>query len=137
MIQGVYLSAYVSGSPWLNLTPKLSTYSLGKIVTYDTDFVTMEGELIRMGKRDRNIMRFTLLPSTMQEIQQYYNTLSGKEGKVKFSYTDPMTNRITAIDDFFLDSDPFCEYALYSVDNEARFTIGEFVFRALYSQTAI
>lgn len=136
MIQGVYLRASIPGSSvWLDLSPTLSTYSLGKTVSYDADFVTMDGELIRIGKRERNILTFTLFPGTMQEIQQYYNTLRGKDGKVTLSYSDPMTSTF-AVEDFFLDSDPFGEYALYSVDNKARYKIGEFVFRSVRAQTA-
>lgn len=135
IMQGITLKAQLPGSgTWLDLSQKLSTYSAGRIITYDASFTTMDGEEVRLGKRERTQLRFTLLPCTGAELNEYYSKLRGIDGRVYLMYTDPILGASNT-EYFWLDSEPFSEYMLKSVDNNVRYGVGEFVYKAVNANT--
>lgn len=138
MIRGILLKYMkpVSSvvSEWIDLTPYLSTYDVSKKTTYETTFVTITGEEVRVGKKERTQLSFSLIPLTGEEYGTFYEELRGRNGRVTFVYTDPLLNTEVA-GDFWLDSDPFQQYALRSVDNQTRYKPGEFVYTSTFART--
>mgnify|MGYP003571255223 CR=1 FL=1 len=137
LMKGITLKAQKPGTEtWLDLSNKLSTYDSWREISYDVDFPTMDGEIIRMGKRERPIVQFTLLPCTGAELLEYFSVLRGIDGLVYLQYTDPLLNT-SAIGHFWLDSNPLNHYMLKSVDNNVRYSIGEFVYKCKTAETYV
>ena len=137
MMQGITLKAQKNGmSTWLDLSDKISTFDVTRELAYDVDFTTMDGEIVRMGKRERTIVQFTLLPCTAAELLANYTVLRGSDGLLILNYTDPLLNT-SSTGYFWLDSNPFQHYMLKSVDNNVRYSVGEFVYRAKNAETYV
>lgn len=137
LMKGITLKIQKPGdSTWLDLSDKLSNYSAGRTIKYDAEFATIDGEEIRMGKRERPLVQFTLLPCTGAELLEYYGALRGSDGKVRLLYTDPLL-ATESTGYFWLNSDPFSDYMLKSVDGSVRYRIGELVYVGVNAETYV
>lgn len=137
LMKGITLKIQKPGdSTWLDLSDKLSTFSAGRTIQYDADFATMDGEQIRMGKRERPLLQFTLLPCTGAELLEYYTTLRGRDGLVYILFTDPLLGT-ESTGYFWLNSDPFNNYMLKSVDGSVRYRFGELVYVGRNAETYV
>lgn len=112
----------------LDLSAKLSTFSVDKEIKYQQIITTMDGAEHPVGGTARTVLRFSLFPMTEEESK----TLERALRDMTFDATYPENDTVKT-ETFRLDSSIENLFLLKSVDGKRRYRGGEIVLRGLYS----
>lgn len=113
-----------------NFSSRLSTYAVPKEVEYAKTITTIDGTERYIGRRDRDVVRFSLIPTSESDALADYTALSG--GTVTVSYTDPNGGITKSNVEMSVSSNIEKVFALKSVDGNRYYKGGEIVLRATH-----
>lgn len=112
----------------LDLSGKLSTYSLTKDPSYRKIVTTLDDIDHPYPAKNKSVLSFSLFPLTDEESSELYDALS--DFVVSVEYTDPY-NSMDEIKRFRVDGGIESSFALLSVDGKRRYKGGAIQMREL------
>ena len=109
----------------IDFSKKLSSYRVTQEVTYDKVITTLGGKEMALGKRNRDVVSFSMLPLTEEEVTHFYDVLS--EDRIVVSYTKDGASST----EMRIASNLESVFLLDSIDGKRRYRGGEIVLRSI------
>lgn len=107
----------------VDFSAKLSTYNIDRELSQSKVVVTLGGEEREFGKTTRDVVRFSFVPLTEKESEQYFETLSASALRATYTKNGDKTA------DVRLASNLDKAFLLDSIDGKRRYRGGEIVLR--------